>query len=62
MKALDKLWETLLSRKFWVAVAALITYLSDKDPEQSWPVAIVAAAYIFGQALVDTAKAKNGGA
>lgn len=61
MDVKKKLLETILSKKFWVAVAALITYLADKDPDQSWPVAVVAAVYIFAQALVDAAKAKNGG-
>ena len=60
MALITKWIENIGSKKFLIAVAALLTYLSDKDPEQSWPIAIITGIYIVSQAFVDTAKAKNG--
>lgn len=60
MKFLTKWFENLSSKKFWVAIIALITYLSDKDPAESWFIAIVAAVYFAAQAYVDGLKVKNG--
>lgn len=62
MDFIKKWLENVSSKKFLLALAALFTYLSDKDPAQSWPIAIIAGIYIAAQALVDTAKVKNGGA
>lgn len=60
MKFIAKWLETLASKKFWVAIVALVTYLSDKDPAESWPIAIIAAIYLASQAYVDGLKVKNG--
>ena len=62
MELVKKWLENIGSKKFLIALAALFTYLSDKDPAQSWPIAVITGIYIASQALVDTAKAKNGGA
>ena len=55
-----KILENLMSKKLWVAVIALLSYLVDKDPNQAWPLAIIAAVYVAAQAYVDGAKARNG--
>ena len=60
MTFLSKWIETLASKKFLVAIIAILTYLSDKDPAESWPIAIITAVYLAAQAFVDAAKAKNG--
>ena len=60
MILITKWIENIGSKKFLIAIAALLTYLSDKDPAQSWPIAIITGIYIASQALVDTVKAKNG--
>jgi hypothetical protein len=60
MDFIKKWIENASSKKFLLALAALFTYLSDKDPGQSWPIAIIAAVYIAAQAYVDATKAKNG--
>lgn len=60
MNFLNKWLENIASKKLLVAIIALLTYLSDKDPEQAWPIAIITAVYMAAQAWVDAAKAKNG--
>jgi uncharacterized membrane protein len=60
MKFISKWIENLSSKKFWVAIIALVTYLSDKDPSISWPIAIITAIYLACQSYVDAVKAKNG--
>jgi len=42
------------SRKLGVAVVGGVALSSVASPEALWPTAIVAAAYILGQAIVDT--------
>lgn len=54
-----KLLENIASKKFWVAVITFITYLTQKDPEQTWPLAVIAAIYIASQAYVDSVKVRN---
>ena len=55
----------LTSRKFWVAVAsAAFIILSEGlglnvDQELYWKLAALALGYIFGEAAVDIARAKN---
>ena len=48
-----ELIKKLMSRKLGDAVAGGAA-LSVASPEASWPVAVVVAAYILGQAVVDT--------
>ena len=55
----------LTSRKFWVAVAsAAFIILSEGlglnvDQELYWKLVVLALGYIFGEAAVDIARAKN---
>ena len=55
----------LTSRKFWVAVAsAAFIILSEGlgfnvDPDLYWKLVALALGYIFGEAVVDVARAKR---
>jgi len=57
--------QKLSSRKFWVAVvSAAFIVLSEGlgfnvDPELYWKLVALALGYIFGEAAVDIARAKN---
>ncbi|WP_213997201.1 MULTISPECIES: hypothetical protein [Tepidanaerobacter] len=57
--------QKLTSRKFWVAVAtAIFIILSEGlglnvDSDLYWKLVTVALGYIFGEAAVDIARAKN---
>jgi len=57
--------QKLTSRKFWVAVAsAAFIILSEGlelnvDPDLYWKIVAIAVSYIFGEAAVDIARAKN---
>jgi len=57
--------QKLTSRKFWVAVAsAAFIVLSEGlgfnlDSELYWKIVALAIGYIFGEAAVDIARAKN---
>ena len=57
--------QKLISRKFWVAVAsATFIILSEGlglnvDQELYWKLVALALGYIFGEAAVDIARAKN---
>ena len=57
--------QKLASRKFWVAVAsAAFIILSeglgfDIDQELHWKLVALALGYIFGEAVVDIARAKS---
>jgi len=57
--------QKLSSRKFWVAVAtAIFIILSeglgfDIDKDLYWKIVTLALGYIFGEAAVDIARAKN---
>ena len=57
--------QKLSSRKFWVAVAsAVFIVLSEGlglniDQELYWKLVALALGYIFGEAAVDIARAKN---
>lgn len=57
--------QKLTSRKFWVAVAsAAFIMLSeglglDVDQDLYWKLVTLALGYIFGEAAVDIARAKN---
>ena len=57
--------QKLTSRKFWVAVAsAAFIILSEGlgfnvDHELYWKIVTIALGYIFGEAVVDIARAKN---
>lgn len=58
--------QKLMSRKFWVAVAtAIFIVLSEGlglniDKDLYWKIVTLALGYIFGEAAVDIARAKNG--
>lgn len=58
--------QKLMSRKFWIAVAsAAFIVLSegfgfDIDKDLYWKIVTLALGYIFGEAAVDIARAKNG--
>ena len=61
MQVLIKWMENLGSKKFWVAIATLIT-VAVENTENGDPlaVAIIGGLYIAGQAFVDVTKVKNG--
>lgn len=60
MKFLAKLLENLASKKFWVAIAALATYIVNDESGQSWPIIVLGAVYVAAQAYLDAVKVKNG--
>ena len=57
--------QKLTSRKFWVAVAtAILIVLSEGlgfnvDQELYWKIVTLALGYIFGEAVVDVARARK---
>ncbi|MBE3586584.1 MAG: hypothetical protein IMW94_10630 [Thermoanaerobacter sp.] len=59
--------QKLTSRKFWVAVAsAVFIVLSEgldlkADKDLYWKLVTLALGYIFGEAIVDVARSKQGG-
>ncbi|RKL63000.1 hypothetical protein DXT63_08370 [Thermoanaerobacteraceae bacterium SP2] len=63
---MNALKQKLTSRKFWVAVAsAAFIILSEGlglnvDSDLYWKIVTLALGYIFGEAAVDIARAKNG--
>jgi len=64
-KVSDFLKQKLTSRKFWVAVAtAIFIILSeglgfDMDKDLYWKIVALALGYVFGEAAVDIARAKQ---
>lgn len=60
MKFLNKWLETLASKKFWIAIAAIITYIVNDESGQAWPIVVIGAVYVAFQAYVDAAKVRNG--
>ncbi len=60
MKFIAKWLETLASKKFWIAIAAIITYVANDESGQAWPIIVIGAVYCAVQAYVDGMKVKNG--
>lgn len=45
--------EKLSSRKFWIAIAALVAVFSGLPQEKILPVLLIVAPYLLGQSIVD---------
>lgn len=60
MKFITKWIETLSSKKFWIAIAAVAAYIANDESGQAWPIVAIGAIYVAVQAYVDGLKVKNG--